>query len=227
METLKRQAQHPCPAYLMRPQGRMRTATFCGTTPNWIVDGIRQIIPGSQASTVNRDVRSQYMPMAAGGCYLLLAAVVLLCAVGGTVARGSVSRQSENTTTAPLVSQTSTPSADHATVTANSNVLSADAADGGRLFNTFQPAAGIACSTCHRSNSEARLVGPGLLNVARRAGATVKGMGAVAYLRESIVNPSVYVVAGYSDIMPRNWGRIFSEKQVDDLIAYLMTLQGD
>jgi cytochrome c2 len=169
--------------------------------------------------------------MVAGGCYLLLTAIILLFAVGGTAVRGGVLRLPTSTTTASLLTQASTrragQAADEATVTASPNVppLSADMVNGRRLFSTFQPTAGIACSTCHRVDSEERLVGPGLLNVARRAGATVKGMDVVDYLRESIVNPGAYVVAGYADIMPRNWGRIFSRKQIDDLIAYLLTLR--
>ncbi len=180
--------------------------------------------------TVNREARVPCAPMLAGGCYLMFTALVLLLAIGGTAVRGSVSGLPTSTTTASLLSQASTrragQAADKAAVTASPNVpaLSADAVNGGRLFSTFQPAAGIACSTCHRIDSEERLVGPGLLDVARRAGATVKGMDVVDYLRESIVNPGAYVVAGYADIMPRNWGRVFSEKQIDDLIAFLLTL---
>ncbi|MCC7451765.1 MAG: cytochrome c [Anaerolineae bacterium] len=113
--------------------------------------------------------------------------------------------------------------------TQNRGVLppSADAMNGQQLFNTFQPAAGIACATCHRVDSEARLVGPGLLNVGKRAGTRVRGMSAIEYLRQSIVSPSAYVVEGYTDLMPKNWGKVFSEKQIDDLIAYLLTLKED
>ena len=103
---------------------------------------------------------------------------------------------------------------------------SADAANGKQLFNTFQPAAGITCATCHRVDSEERLVGPGLLNVGKRAESRVQGMSAVNYLHQSIVSPSAYVVEGYADLMPKNWGRVFSDKQIDDLIAYLLTLKG-
>jgi mono/diheme cytochrome c family protein len=152
------------------------------------------------------DTASKGYPAAACGCLLLPIAaccslmpmIVLLFVIGGT------------------------------TVVANpkAHSLSGDLVNGGRLFSTFQPAAGIACSTCHRIDSQERLVGPGLLNVERQAEARVKGMDAVAYLRESIVNPGAYVVAGYADIMPKSWTRVFSEKQIDDLIAYLLTLKG-
>jgi hypothetical protein len=39
------------------------------------------------------------------------------------------------------------------------------------------------------------------------------------------VKPSAYVVDGYPDIMPKNWGTVFTEDQLNDLMAYLLTLQ--
>lgn len=44
-------------------------------------------------------------------------------------------------------------------------VASHDPENGAELFQTFQVDAGFGCSTCHRSDSEDRLIGPGLLNV--------------------------------------------------------------
>jgi cytochrome c2 len=104
---------------------------------------------------------------------------------------------------------------------------SGDPLKGKQLFNAFQPAAGIACITCHRVDSEERLVGPGLLDVGHRVERRMPDMSTVEYLHQSIVNPSAYVVEGYADLMPKNWGNIFSEAQIDDLIAYLLTLAKD
>jgi mono/diheme cytochrome c family protein len=152
----------------------------------------------------------------AGCCCLLLPVVALLFTLGGMPVSGSTAR--------PRIAQPT----ENLTATANQDTLlaSADATDGKQLFNTFQPAAGIACATCHHVDSEERLVGPGLLNVAKRAQSRVQGLSAVEYLRQSIVRPSAYVVAGYADLMPKNWGHVFSSKQIDDLIAYLLTLKG-
>ena len=78
----------------------------------------------------------------------------------------------------------------------------------------------------HRADSEDRLVGPGLLNVAARAAVRVDGLSAVAYIRTSIVNPNIYIVEGFPDgLMPQNWAEIYSEEQINDLIAYLLTVQ--
>jgi hypothetical protein len=50
-------------------------------------------------------------------------------------------------------------------------------------------------------------------------------MDVVEYIRTSIVNPGAYVVKTFSDgLMPQNWAEIYSEDEIDDLIAYLLTL---
>jgi hypothetical protein len=99
-----------------------------------------------------------------------------------------------------------------------------DAAEGERLFNTFQPRAGIACSTCHRTDSDARLIGPGLRNVSVRAQTRVAGQSAGQYLHTSIIDPRAYIVEGYPDLMPKNWGSVFTETQLNDIVAYLFSL---
>ncbi len=188
---------------------------------------------------VNNDAKDKGLPVVVCGClllpllscFLLLSPVlVLLFAVSGTPVYG---RALVAPTSAPIMpnlgqspTQRANRTADDAAITANQDTLppSADAANGKRQFNTFQPDAGIACSTCHRVDSEERLVGPGLLNVGIRAATRVKGKSAVAYLHDSIVNPSVYVVEGYADIMPKTWGKVFTEAQIDDIISYLLTL---
>lgn len=104
-------------------------------------------------------------------------------------------------------------------------MLAGDPANGAALFKAFQPKAGISCISCHRSDSEARLVGPGLLNVGIRAASRVSGLSAEEYLHQSIVDPSAYVVAGYADAMPKSWGKVFTAQQLADLAAYLMTLK--
>ena len=45
------------------------------------------------------------------------------------------------------------------------------------------------------------------------------------YLFESIVQPSVHLVDGFQDIMPKTYGGSLTAEDVADLIAYLMTLR--
>lgn len=47
----------------------------------------------------------------------------------------------------------------------------------------------------------------------------------VEFLRTSIINPSAFVMTGFPDnLMPKVYGQIFSEQEINDLIAYLLTL---
>ena len=119
-----------------------------------------------------------------------------------------------------------------------------DPENGQVLFNTVTPETGFACATCHRVDSTEALIGPGLVNVANPAhdpsqhehsGAAVdatqearpvKTMDEVVdYIRTSIEHPSAYVVPGFPDhLMPQVYAQILAEEQINDVIAYLLTL---
>lgn len=48
----------------------------------------------------------------------------------------------------------------------------------------------------------------------------------VEYIRTSILDPSAFVVPSFPDnLMPKNYAEIFTEDEINDLIAYLLTLQ--
>jgi cytochrome c2 len=48
----------------------------------------------------------------------------------------------------------------------------------------------------------------------------------IAYLHASIVDPSAYIVPGSVDnLMPKTYGEFLTEQEVNDLVAYLFTLQ--
>ncbi|MBI5667218.1 MAG: cytochrome c [Chloroflexi bacterium] len=159
--------------------------------------------------------------------FALLLALVLVTACG-TLAQPAVNQPLAVTPLPVNGTLQATPAPD--VVSADSAppataVLPGDPAEGERLFTTVHPVAGAACSTCHRADSEQRLVGPGLLNIGARAAQRVPGESALDYIRTSIVKPSAYVVDGYPDIMPKNWGKVFSDDELNDLIAYLLTLE--
>ena len=100
-----------------------------------------------------------------------------------------------------------------------------DPALGEEVFNTFIAEANFACNTCHLPNSEAQLIGPGLLNIGSRAETRVDGLSAEEYILTSILKPSEYVVDGFPDmLMPQNYADILSSEQIDNLVAYLFTL---
>lgn len=48
----------------------------------------------------------------------------------------------------------------------------------------------------------------------------------LGFIRESIVNPNAEVGAGFPrDTMPRNFGEVFSDKEIDTLATFISTLQ--
>ena len=45
-------------------------------------------------------------------------------------------------------------------------------------------------------------------------------------MRESIVDPSASIAEGYEDVMPGNFGELFTEEQIDGLVEYLLESTG-
>lgn len=81
------------------------------------------------------------------------------------------------------------------------------------------------CNACHDTSSGMTIVGPSLKGVASRAASRQPGVDAATYLRESILNPNKFVVQGFAQgLMPQTFSAVLSKQQVDDLIAYMLTL---
>jgi mono/diheme cytochrome c family protein len=99
-------------------------------------------------------------------------------------------------------------------------------ASGEALF--LQPMIGTqpGCVTCHSLQAGLTLVGPSLANAGTEAGSAVPGQAAQEYLRQAIVAPDEHVVAGFgAGIMPALYGSELSDQQIQDLVAYLLTLR--
>ncbi len=79
------------------------------------------------------------------------------------------------------------------------------------------------CSACHSVGTD-RIVGPGLAGIAARAAGRKPSLSADEYLRESIVEPSVFVVDGYDNLMPASFARLEGD-DLSSLINYLKTLE--
>ncbi len=95
-----------------------------------------------------------------------------------------------------------------------------DSASGQTLF------ASQGCSACHSVGSNT-IVGPGLGGIGTRAATRKEDLlTGGQYLYQSIIDPSAYVVQGFSDgIMLPIFGDTLSEQEINDLIAYLLTLK--
>ncbi len=85
----------------------------------------------------------------------------------------------------------------------------------------------LPCAACHTVSvlNNNGVGGPVLDGLAARAGDIVAGLSAEEYIRESILNPSAFVVADFQDgVMPQTFEEILTPEQLEDLIAFLLTL---
>jgi cytochrome c2 len=109
-----------------------------------------------------------------------------------------------------------------------------NAGRGQALFQQPLIGAGTApgCANCHSLSANVRLVGPSLVGVAQRAQtviaqATYQGeaQNGAAYLRESILDPALYLADGFAvDAMYGAYANELSPQEVEDLVAFLLTL---
>ena len=62
--------------------------------------------------------------------------------------------------------------------------------------------------------------------ISSRAGSAVSGMSAEEYLKESILNPDAHLVEGFpAGTMPQVWEDELSSEQVDQLVAFMLSLK--
>ncbi len=138
------------------------------------------------------------------GLGVLLAMALLLAACGGTAGEGS--------------------SAGDPAAGEGSSI--GDPAAGEALFNESVLGGNPGCITCHSLEPGVVVAGPSLAGIGSRAAQQVEGMTAEDYLRQSILEPDAHIVEGFSaGIMPSNWGEVLSEEDINNLIAYLLTLK--
>jgi cytochrome c oxidase subunit 2 len=79
----------------------------------------------------------------------------------------------------------------------------------------------LGCITCHGTGKGPPLVNVYMKPVKLNTGQTV--LGDEAYIRESILDPSAKIVAGYQPIMPTFRGQI-TEEQLLQVVAYIKSL---
>lgn len=91
----------------------------------------------------------------------------------------------------------------------------ADAENGDRLINQYE------CHICHREAAER--IAPSFVGLAERAATRRTPLTAAAYIYESIMRPGAYIVEGYADAMVQNYADRLSDRDLGDIIAYLLT----
>ena len=100
-----------------------------------------------------------------------------------------------------------------------------DVANGEKLF------ASNGCAACHSFKEGEKLIGPSLYHIGQAAANIIKDSSyqgraktAEDYIRESIVEPNLYIVPGFSaGIMLQDFGAKLNAQNIDDLVAFLMT----
>ena len=92
------------------------------------------------------------------------------------------------------------------------------------------------CNSCHITTGlpevDAAMLGPDQTNLGAIAATRREGYTAEEYLRESILEPSVFLVEECPlgqclQVMPENYGDLLSEEEVDAIVAYLLSLKTD
>ena len=100
------------------------------------------------------------------------------------------------------------------------------AARGEELFN--QPIVGSepGCNTCHSLTAGTVIVGPSLAGIGTTAATRVGDETAEEYLRQSILEPDAYLVEGFTaGVMSKNWADTLTDDQLNDVVAYLLTIK--
>lgn len=83
------------------------------------------------------------------------------------------------------------------------------------------------CTACHAvSGISTGNIGPVLDGLGSRAGSQVANLSAEEYILQSILDPDAYVVPGFAPgVMPQNFGELISEGDLNDLVAFLLSLE--
>lgn len=95
--------------------------------------------------------------------------------------------------------------------------LSAQAAMGRQVFTRE-------CGSCHSTSPGTVIVGPSLAGLATYAANRVPDQDAQTYILTSILSPDAYLVDGFENLMPANFGKKLTGEEIDALVVYLLAL---
>ncbi len=158
---------------------------------------------------------------------LLLASMLAGC--GGAKATPTLAPTTASTqaptkapTMAPTVAPTPTSQSE------SGEAAAGDPAKGEELFKSQTLADNPGCITCHSLEPGKTLVGPSMAGIATDAAgdAAEAGISTEEMLKTMIVDPNDEIAEGFpKDVMPQDWGKKLTPEQLNDVIAFLMTLK--
>jgi len=90
---------------------------------------------------------------------------------------------------------------------------------------TGQAVYNLRCAQCHALAPDTIVIGPSMAGIATRAANRVDGYDAEAYIEHSILTPGDYIVDGFTDTMPTNFGKELTSAELTGVVAFLMTLK--
>lgn len=158
---------------------------------------------------------------------LLLPAGFAGWAVGHYTSLGKPSATVVHTVT--LSGQTSaatTTTAPPTTSSAGTTTSSSGGGGGGNAAAGKAVFASSGCAGCHtfKPANSSGTIGPDLDTAPAASAKDDNNMNLSAFIKESIVNPDAYIAKGYSKgIMPTNFGSQLSSKQINDLVAFILS----
>jgi len=83
----------------------------------------------------------------------------------------------------------------------------------------------LRCAQCHAIVPDTIVIGPSLYGIATRAATRIEGYDAEAYIQRSILAPDSYIVEGFPNTMPTNFGRELTSEELFAVVSYLLTLR--
>ncbi len=83
----------------------------------------------------------------------------------------------------------------------------------------------LRCAQCHATVPDTVVIGPSMYGIATRAATRMEGYDSEAYIEHSILFPKDYIVDGFTDTMPTNFGKELTSDELNAIISYLMTFK--
>lgn len=94
-------------------------------------------------------------------------------------------------------------------------LLDADPQAGSALIDRYE------CGACHRIGADR--IAPSFVGIAQKAAERRPPLSAEAYLYEAIVYPAHFIVPDYPNAMPTDYATRLTQRELGDIIAYLLT----